>query len=92
MVVSVVDVIRTRLCYLLFSDKGWPDGNRHTPSDQNKVPWSDPLQDQLLDSFCDDMFGMNIGGGKMGPPPNNGTHQVNFLIVVVSIQISVGSR
>ncbi|KAI6190971.1 M-domain domain-containing protein [Aphelenchoides bicaudatus] len=50
---------------------GWQEGNRHTPSD--KVPWSDPLQDQMLDSFCDDMFGMNLNGpGKMGIPPHGG--------------------
>lgn len=63
------------------SDKGgWQEGNRHTPSDQ-KVPWSDPLQDQLLDSFCDDMFGMNLGGPgqKMGPPGNGTPHQVSVV-------------
>jgi hypothetical protein len=72
----------TTKSYSDFSDpKGaWQDGNRHTPSD--KVPWSDPLQDPSFDSFCDDVFGMSLGGApgpKMGPHNNGTPHQVCIL-------------
>lgn len=50
-------------------DKGW-SGNRGTPSSIEKVPWSDPLQDQMSGSLESDFQGMNMGQ-KMPPPNGN---------------------